>query len=348
MTGQQLRYSPIIVLSSGRCGSTMLSNMLNLHPDLLSISEFFTFHSTALFSRWRITGNGMWNVLTHQPQLVRYLLRKDYEELLYPFEDPDARFGRKTVPPILCVTLPHLTNQYERLFDELEPIVRNFPRQSPANHCRDLFEWLCDRFDRKVWVERSGGSSMYASRLMCRFPEAKLINIHRDGRDVAISMFEHHPFRGIAPYILALQKRRYDPFRVEAKRSEFWDSMALRLQPLKYLSRFPIPMSADRLELVHFGALWSSMVDATQDFIQDLPSEQVLDVRFDDLQQNAEREVRRIIRFISSDLESGEWVRKAAGIPRPSRSRLAQLDPEERAALTEACRPGLERLGYAV
>ena len=348
MTGRGLRYPPVIVLSSGRCGSTMLSNMLNLHPGILSISEFFTLHSTALFSRWRMTGNGMWHVLTHQPQLVRYLLREDYEELLYPFDDPDSRFGRKTVPPILCVTLPHLTENYERLFDDMEPIVRNFPRQSPANHCRSLFEWLCERFDRKVWVERSGGSSMYASRLIYRFPEAKVINMHRDGRDVALSMFRHHPFRGIAPYIIALQKRRYDPFRVEAKHGEFWDSMALRLQPLKYLSRFPIPMSADRLEIAHFGAIWSSMVEAAQDFIQNLPSEQVLDVRFDDLQQNAERELRRIIRFVSCDLENEDWVREAAGIPRPSRSKFAQLNPEERAALTEACRPGLERLGYAV
>lgn len=348
MTGLGPCYPPVIVLSSGRCGSTMLSNMLNLHPDILSISEFFTLHSMALFSRWRMTGDRMWHVLTRQPQLVRYLLKEDYEELLYPFDDPDSRFGRDTVPPILCVTLPHLTNRYESLFDELEPVVRNFPRQSPANHCRSLFEWLCGRFDRRVWVERSGGSSMYASRLINRFPEAKVINMHRDGREVALSMSRHHPFRGIAPYIIALQKRRYDPFRVEAKHSEFWDSLALRLQPLKYLSRFPIPMSADRLEIAHFGAIWSSMVEAAQDFIQNLPSERVLDVRFDDLQQNAERELRRIARFISSDLENEDWVQEAAGIPRPSRSRFARLDPEERAALTEACRPGLERLGYAV
>ena len=347
MTGRGLRYPPVIVLSSGRCGSTMLSNMLNLHPDLLSVSEFFTLHSTALFSRWRMTGKGMWHVLTRQPQLVRYLLKEDYEELLYPFDDPNSRFERKTVPPILCVTLPHLTSRYEELFDEMEPVVQNFPWQSPANHCRSLFEWLCERFDRKVWVERSGGTSMYASRLICRFPEAKVINMHRDGRDVALSMSQHHPFRGIAPYVIALQKRRYDPFRVEAKHSEFWDATALRLQPLTYLSRFPIPMPADRLEIAHFGAIWSSMVEAAQDFIQNLPSEQVLDVRFDDLQENAKRELRRIIRFISSDLENEDWVQAAAGIPRPSRSKVAQLDPEERAALTEACRPGLERLGYA-
>ena len=326
----------------------MLSNIMNSHPNVLSISEFFTLHSVALFSRWRMTGNGMWKILTRQPQLVRYLLREDYEELLYPFDDPDSRFTRKNVPPILCVTLPHLTDDYEKLFDEMEPVVRDFPRQSPANHCRSLFGWLCETFDRKVWVERSGGSSMYASRLMYRFPEAKIINMFRDGRDTAISMFNHHPFRGIALYLLALQKRGYDPLRVEAKQGEFWDSTALRLQPLKYLSRFPIPMPADRLSIGHFGTLWSQMVEVSQDLLQNHPPERILDVRFEDLQQDAEREVRRIIRFVSPDLDNEDWVREASRIPRPTRSKFERLGREEQAILTEACRPGLERLGYAV
>lgn len=326
----------------------MLSNIIRSHPEMLSISEFFTFHSIALFSRWRMTGDGMWKILIRQPQLVRYLVREDYEELLYPFDDPESRFTRKNVPPILCATLPHLTDDYEKLFDEMEPIVRSFPRQSPANHCRSLFEWLCDRYDRKVWVERSGGSIMYVSRLMYRFPEAKVVNMYRDGRDTAVSMFQHHAFRGIAVYILALQKRRCDPLNAEAKHSEFWDSMALRLQPLKYLSRFPIPMSGDRLKVSHFGALWNQMVETSQNFLQRFPAERILDVRFEDLQQNPEREIARIVQFISSDLENENWLREASRIPRPTRSKFERLEPEEQAALTAACRPGLERLGYSV
>ena len=273
----------------------------------------------------------MWKILTRQPQLVRYLLRADYEELLYPFDDPDSRFTRKNIPPILCITLPHLTEHYEALFDDLEPIVRSFPRQSPANHCRSLFEWLCERFDRKVWVERSGGSSMYTSRLMYRFPEAKIINMYRDGRDTAISMFNHHPFRGLAVYILALQERGYDLLKAEANQSELWDSMALRLQPLKYLLHFPTPMPADELRVEHFGKLWSQMVEVSQSFLQHYPSERILNVRFEDLQQNPEREARRIVCFMSPDLDNEHWVREASKIPRPTQSKFERLRPEERA-----------------
>ena len=33
---------PVIILNSGRCGSTMLSDVLNRHPRILSLSEFFS------------------------------------------------------------------------------------------------------------------------------------------------------------------------------------------------------------------------------------------------------------------------------------------------------------------
>ena len=107
-------------------------------------------------------------------------------------------------------------------------------------------------------------------------------------------------------------------------------------------------MPADRLEIQHFGALWSQMVETSQNFLQNYPSERILDVRFEDLQQDAEREVRRIVRFISPDLGNEDWVREAARIPRPTGSKFERLGPEEQAVLTEACRPGLERLGYSV
>lgn len=31
---------PVFIVGTGRCGSTMLSNMLRKHPDVLSLSEF--------------------------------------------------------------------------------------------------------------------------------------------------------------------------------------------------------------------------------------------------------------------------------------------------------------------
>jgi hypothetical protein len=42
MTAEARTARPgVFVVSTGRCGSTMLSNMLRLNPGILSLSEFF-------------------------------------------------------------------------------------------------------------------------------------------------------------------------------------------------------------------------------------------------------------------------------------------------------------------
>ena len=85
-----------------------------------------------------------------------------------------------------------------------------------------------------------------------------------------------------------------------------------------------------------------------QDMFPDLPPERLLNLRFEDVQAEPEAQLRRLIRFIDSSLEDEEWIRAASGIPRPTPSRFAGLSAGEQEAITEACRPGLLRLGYPV
>ena len=54
----------------------------------------------------------------------------------------------------------------------------------------------------------------------------------------------------------------------------------------------------------------------------------------------------RRVRFIDPSPEDKNWIREASTIPRQEPSKFARLPAEERRAVTEACRPGLERLGY--
>ena len=67
------------------------------------------------------------------------MLRESFEELLYPIDDPESRFSRSDVPPILCTTLPHLTERYEELFDELGPVVRGQPWQRRRQDISGIF-----------------------------------------------------------------------------------------------------------------------------------------------------------------------------------------------------------------
>ena len=336
---------PVFVLNTGRCGSTMLSDILNGHPRVLSLSEFFSSVGMDAFRFRRVTGRRMWGAYSRQSARSRLLLRGDSEEVLYPLDDPGARFGRRGVPPIMGVTLPHLGDRAEALFDEMAPVVLSQPRQPPAAHFRHLFAWLCRRLDRSVWIERSGGSLLFGYRLVDEFPDARIIHIYRDGRDTALSMSRHSVFRTVAAIILALRRVGID-VNGAMTRGRRWDTIGLWLEALT--SRFfdPDRLLYDTLTLADFAAFWCAMIERSHRMFAPFPPGRLLNVRFGAVQAEPDAQIRRIVRFIDPGLEDEDWLREAVRIPRRTPSRFAQLGAEDRAALTEGCRPGLERLGY--
>ena len=345
---QAMDIPPAIVVSSGRCGSTMLSDIFNSHPDILSISELFILQGRALFNFRRLTGNEMWSIVSRQTRAQRLQLSTDSDALLYPVGTPRGRYAGAEIPPISWVALPHITDRPDDLLDELEPVIRSQPRQYAADHYRAMFAWLRRKFDRKVWVERSGGAGMYAPRLAKMFPEAKFIHLYRDGRDTAISMEKHPVFREAMRYIVTMREYGVDALKpmTGVSGNSFQDWAKLRTQLLIYVV-FLFNRARDReLTLPEFGKFWSDIVDLADRFLDTLPPEKVLRVRFEDVQCNPEKEIARIVRFLDPSLEDPQWVQEAARIPRPTRSRLGDLVPAERAALTESCRWSLERLGY--
>ena len=93
--------------------------------------------------------------------------------------------------------------------------------------------------------------------------------------------------------------------------------------------------------------MWSLLVEVGTRALDQLPPDRVLNVRFEDVQADPEGELRRLVRFIGPGLEDEGWLREVSSIPRPTPSRFERLGPAERTALTEACRAGLERLGYS-
>ena len=339
---------PVLILSTGRCGSTMLTDVLNLHPRILSVSEFFSAYQLSAFGKRRPTGDDMWKLYSVQSRRTKLALRETFHELLYPFGDPEARYTLRTVPPIMAITLPNLTDRYEDLYEELEPVVRAQPRQSPADHFRQTFRWLCERFGRRAWIERSGGSLLVAPLLLRNFPEARVIHIYRDGRDTSISLSGHPAFRGLLAKARKIRAWGVDPVKSmplvqRFNRLGYWmDNFAD-----VFIDNERLP--CDEVTLTDFAAFWSGLIAIGHRTFGHFPPERLLNVKFEDVQVEPRRELRRIIRFISPELDDEEWLRKAAAIPRPTtRSRFDQLDEKHQAAVAEACLPGLELLGYPV
>ena len=338
---------PVFVLSTGRCGSTMISNILNAHPRILSLSEFFSYIGMDAFRPATTSGDQMWEFYSVQRSRTRLMLREPYEEFLYPVDDPGARFTRQDVPPLLCATLPHLTDRHEALYDELEPFVRAQPKQPPVEHFHGLFGHLCEQFKCDVWAERSGLTLIVGSRLLRNFPDARSIHIYRDGRETAISMSRHYLFRMIVATFKRLRMFRMFlaliPLMSRGGRLENIMSLMEVIVPnLVRYERLPF----DKLKVADFAVFWNALVALAEKLLAEIPPGRLLNIKFEDMQAEPEAQLRRLIRFIDPDLEDEEWIRKASAIPRPTTPKFPTLSESEQAAVFEACRPGLTSLGY--
>ena len=334
--------APVLVLSTGRCGSTMLSEVLNTHPAVLSLSEFFASVGMKALARKRLGGKALWKICQqHSPGLKAMLAGEGKDRTLYPFDAPDARFTPKNVPSILFRTLPHLTTHFESLYDELEGAVLARPKATLADQYRFMFDWLRERFGRRVWVERSGGSLLFGHKLITLFPEARVVHIYRDGRDTALSMRQHPAFK--AGPAVAQKLRRLG---VNLYGGDPLGNLGMfTLLILRFASMTKVAQQ-EATDLEAYGEMWSRMIMGSLPYLSSLPSDRVLALRYEDVLERPRENLQELMEFIDPSLVDDAWLDEAARIPRPNPPKYLGLEREARARLTQACARGLEALGY--
>ena len=323
----------------------MISQMLNKHPAILSLSEFFSLLGLNAFTGRRVTGEYIWQLYSEPAGQMSIIERESFGELLYPFSDPQTRFSATTLPPIMAITVPHLTDEYEDLYDEIGRFVRAQPKMLPSDHYRSLFTWLGLQLSKKLWIERHGGSLVMASRLLRHFPEARVVHIFRDGRETTLSMSKHPSFRIILALMRRGKKIGLDLYRLLEKLEER-DRLTCWLAKFQWLRSDVDSLLNKQSDLSEFAELWSKMIETGHRVFGHFPPDRLLNLRFEDILENPEREVKRLIRFISPELEDNAWVKEVVQIPRQKSSKFVLLDPNTQREITTACRPGLERLGY--
>jgi len=328
------------IVGTGRCGSTLLSRMLALHPDVCSIFEFFTgLDWGSRFAAGAVSGPAFAALIARPQPVIDAVLRRGYpvEEVSYPFGR--GRFARgDTMPWILVSMLPRLSDDPDRLFDDVIEFAKALPTQPLGAHYPQLFAWLAARSGRSHPIERSGSSIDYLASLHGMFPDARFLQIHRDGREVALSMREHHAYR--VPISLM-----YDaPVDSGRRPSE--------LGPIDFTAppREDDPISqilASRPPVAAFGRYWSDQVTRGHQALAQIDPARYFEVRFEALVAQPRDLLGAIARFFELPGDDA-WIARGAALVRgvPS-ARIGSLAPEERAALDEACRPGMQRLGRA-
>jgi putative sulfotransferase len=332
-----------IVVGTGRCGSTLVSRLLREHPAVLSLSEFFGSLNEPQFAHEPMDAAQFWRVLAAPRLNTTAFLRTDMfvPELLYPYNTPTARFTTETgVPPILLMSLPHLTDDYEAVFDELQQVVLHFPPATIAIHYARLFAWLKQRFGRKAVIERSGASLSFVPELARLFPSARFVHLMRDGRDCALSMSRHGGFRHWAYVEMILEQLGLGSQLLREGRES--DGSERKHIPADLM--LPERIRACSIPLAIFGRLWCQTFLFGIEALLQLPPECVFTLRYEDLLTTPRQTIMRLMDFIDPSLTYDTWVEGTAQMVWPNPSAWQQLPPHEQSTLEATCRPGLEVL----
>jgi hypothetical protein len=324
------------VIGTGRCGSTLLSRMLSENPEVLNVFELFSgIDQFFRFRRDPVAGALLAARLREDHPMLTMVMRRGYEvpEVVYPFGAPGARHAaREPIPWALGIAIPRVTDEPDRLFDELLEHVEALPTQTLAAHYREIFAWLTSRLGKRCWIERSGTSIDFLAELHDFFPDARFLHIHRDGREAALSMREYPVLRvAVAVMYGLLGEIEYSHEGLVAlERAE--------------------PAAIDRLletrpPIELYGRYWSDQIRRGDAARGRLDPDDFLEVRFEELVTHPREVMRRIAAFFEIGADE-EWIARAAGLVRglPER-RFPALEPDERQRLDAACREAMALLG---
>jgi putative sulfotransferase len=344
---------PTFVVGTGRCGSTMLSNMLRNHPQVLSLSEFFALIKfgngvSQTFSPEPLDGTGFWSMLAAISPMAEFFSRNRFAvpEQLYDRNAPGARFPwPSAIPAILETTLPHLTDAPDQLFDALGAEVQRWPSAPLGEHYSHLFAWLAARFAKRLWVERSGTSLLMVNQFLATFPEARFVHMVRDGRDAAISMRQHLGLKlglgmnalqqhlGVDP-IRSSDRTHIDrvPPELRAFLPESFDAEALRAFDV------PLPLC---------GEFWTQQISAGLGALSGLPEGRVLTICYEDFFVDPKERLDALAAFLGDEFIDEAWSKGCAATVRKPGSAWRDLPERDVQALTAICRPGFDSLSEA-
>jgi putative sulfotransferase len=336
---------PLFVVSTGRCGSNLVSEFLRAHPRVLSLNDVLTNTRPYTFAFNPIDGRRLWWMLD-RPYLPSVIMARHglwVEEFLYP-RRPGMRFqAEEGIPGILLGTLPHLTEEPDALYDALRAFVLALPEDALGTQLQRVFGWLRERFGKALWIERSGGSLGLVPSILEHFPDARFIHLYRDGRECAMSMSRHHVYRlGFGIPELA----RAFGFRADSSAGSAGGDPA-------EMDRLPDQVAFDaeayrqrEVDPALFGELWSGWILEGLDNLARVPPERVFNLCYETLLQSPRPELERLGHFILPGEPRAEWVARCAARVHVKPPSWRALPAPARDRLEARCRPGLERLGY--
>lgn len=335
--------TPVFIVSTGRCGSTLLTNMIRLNPQILSLSEFFGLLLTGPFPEGVLSGAEYWSLLSTPHTFVAsaYRVGAPIEEFLYEVQ-PNSRFTAATgIPPIMVTSLPHLTDDPEALYDEVEKFVLALDPAPVADQHRQLFEWLADRAGARVWVERSGYSLRHVPELIRLFPGARFVHLYRDGRESAYSMSRSGAFRLGAVYMKLIEALGMNPFDEPVPDNVTVPPELVPLMP----DTFDVEaFRAVDLPVADFGKAWAEQIVTGLESLRAVPPDRLFQFGYRRLTEDTGALLTELAEFIGPVDASAQWIEAASALVSHRPSGWLKLPASEREQLEEVTRAAMALL----
>ncbi len=331
-----------VVACSGRCGSTLLSEMLERHLQVLSLSEFLVplVLSGVRHAEQPLTAQQFCAALqTHMPTTSALLKAGiTVPEFRYPFQREGARYRRDSgLPfPVNCA-LSHLTDDPDNAFDALLRRVLATNGTCARDHLTCTFQTLAEMFGGCIVVERSGGSLLFTAQIRALLPQASFILLTRSGTETALSMSRHAYFRHIALRSVLTAELGYDPYTSPQRGGVSALPPDLARQLPEHFTK--AGFEALDLPLDLFGAIWAHH---TERGLAALPA-RFHHLSYESLCAGPHATLRAVAEHIGAAPDP-HWLAAAAPLVSPPQCKPESLPPDELAYLRAACEPGVAAL----
>ena len=316
------------VVGTGRCGSTLLSRMLDCHPDGLVLSEFLgALDRLNFFNPGIVSSDELKRILCANNVFIDIVNARgkiDKTQLLDAFNPLE-----QSVPCLLVSAMPFLSDKPDELFAEVLAAVDRYPDQPLSAHYLQLFAWLQKRFGKSFWIERTGAALEYMPQLHRFFPKSNYVHIHRDGPETVISMMNHGYFSALISFFTKQATRE------ELEQTEFGGMPITPDDPISQ-RMYAHPPSYEQ-----FAAYWNYQLLLGYRTFARLDASQYLEIRYEDLLAEPNAVITRIAEFFELP-ESPGWIDKAAAVidAKEITSAIGRLPEDDQAVLREACMPG--------
>ncbi len=145
------------IVGTGRCGTTILAQVLNSHSRICV------------------------------PHELQFLVSVDNGDRLYDkfLSGELARYDAGDLLKLLEVNCPYLLGEFFDFRGHFESL--KYPQRDPAVIARELFDHICHSYGKDIFLEQTPWYGQRLDTLRTFLPEMKVVHICRDGRDVAIS-----------------------------------------------------------------------------------------------------------------------------------------------------------------